>query len=154
MKHNAYLMHFLLHASDLVEDKLRRRLNELDLHPRQARVLDALSRMEPASQVELARAFDVTAASMSTMTARLMAAGLISREVDPDQARSNVLRLTPQGAELLDTIHQAWRTIDDEIADLIGAEDAVTLAAITRKLRDKLGGTAPGMKQAKTTSSS
>ncbi|WP_180955931.1 MarR family winged helix-turn-helix transcriptional regulator [Monaibacterium marinum] len=147
-------MHFLLHASDLVEDKLRRRLNELDLHPRQARVLDALSRMEPTSQVELARAFDVTAASMSTMTVRLMAAGLITRQVDPDQARSNVLRLTPQGTELLDTIHQAWRSIDDEIAELIGPEDAATLAALTRKLRNSLGGSAPGMKQAKTASNS
>nr|WP_306267431.1 MarR family transcriptional regulator [Pararhizobium sp. IMCC3301] len=144
MKTDASLLHFLLHSADLVEEHLRRRLTRIELRPRQARVLDALARMEPASQVSLARAFDVTPASMSTMTTRLIEAGFITREIDPSEARSNLLRLTDRGRGLLSEIHTAWREIDAMIAEQIGAEKAADLGSLTRDLRDGLGGHAPG----------
>ncbi|MCC6769802.1 MAG: MarR family transcriptional regulator, partial [Gemmatimonadaceae bacterium] len=100
MRTKTFTLHSLLHAAVLVEGCLRRRLVELDLPPRQARVLDALGRMGTASQVALAREMDVTPASMSTMTARLIDAGLVAREDDPDEARSNLLRLTVHGHSL------------------------------------------------------
>ena len=139
-----YTLHHLLHSADLVEDALRQRLARIDLRPRQARIIDALARMEPASQVTLARAFDITPASMSTMTTRLIEAGFVTREVDPEEARSNLLRLTPRGRGLLSEIHLAWRDIDRMIAKRIGAEEANTLSRLTRALRDGLGGRVPG----------
>ncbi|OSP54229.1 hypothetical protein BV911_13840 [Pseudoruegeria sp. SK021] len=137
-------MHLLLHAADLIEDRLRQSLSAIGMRPRQARILDALDRMGSASQADLARAFDITPASMSTMTARLIEAGLISREVHPSEARSNVLRLSAHGRGLLSEIHAVWRDVDLLIDDTIGAENARTLAALTRSLRDGLGGYAPG----------
>ena len=137
-------MHFLLHSADLVEDALRRRLSQIGVSPRQARVIDALSRMEPASQVALAREFGLGAAAMSTMTARLIEAGYVSREVDPEEARANLLRLTDEGRSLLSDIHAAWRDIDGVITDAIGAGPAAELAGHARALRDALGGRTPG----------
>ena len=139
-----FQLHLLLHSADLVENELRRRLALIDVRPRQARILDALSRMEPASQIGVARAFNLTPASMSTMTARLIDAGFIKREIDPSEARSNLLRLTDRGRSKLSDIHKAWREVDAIIADTIGAENAVTLAKLTRELRDGLGGNVPG----------
>ena len=107
--------------------------------------------MEPASQVSLAREFGITPASMSTMTVRLIEAGFISREPDPDEARSNLLRLTPRGRGLLSDIHAAWGDIDALIAERIGSENAATLARMTRALRDSLGGRVPGAPDAETT---
>ena len=138
-------MHYLLHSAALLEEQLRERLARIGVKPRQARIIDALSRMEPASQIALARAFDITPASMSTMTVRLIEAGYISREPHPEEARSNVLRLTERGRGLLSEIHAAWRDMDALIADRIGAKDADTLASLTRTLRDGLGGRAPGV---------
>lgn len=100
--------------------------------------------MEPTSQIALAQAFDITPASMSTMTVRLIEAGYISREPHPDEARSKVLRLTERGRELLSEIHAAWRDMDALIAEQIGEKDADTLAILTRTLRDGLGGRVPG----------
>ncbi|MBM2576352.1 MarR family transcriptional regulator [Jannaschia sp. Os4] len=134
----------LLHAADLVDDRLRERLGALGLRPRQARVLAALSRMEPISQVRLAREFDVTPASMSTMTARLIDGGFVAREVDPAEARAHLLRLTDRGRGLVDDIHAAWRDVDRLIEERIGAEEAARLTAAARALRDALGGRAPG----------
>ena len=61
----SYKFHLLLHSADLIEDYLRIKLSPLDLTPRQARVLKALNRLGPVAQVELARSFGITAASMS-----------------------------------------------------------------------------------------
>lgn len=134
----------MLHSANLIEDELRRRLGQIGMRLRQARILDALSRMEPVSQIGIARAFNLTPASMSTMTARLIEANLIAREVDPAEARSNLLRLTERGRSKLSDIHRVWHEVDALIIDKIGEEQAETLAALTRTLRDRLGGCAPG----------
>lgn len=144
MKDESFNLHCLLHSAALVEERLRERLAEIGVRPRQARIIDALSRMEPASQVALAREFAITPASMSTMTVRLSEAGFISREAHPDEARSNVLRLTERGRSLLSDIHAAWRDMDALIADQIGPTEAEALARLTRILRDSLGGRVPG----------
>ncbi|MCK0138788.1 MarR family winged helix-turn-helix transcriptional regulator [Aliiroseovarius sp. F47248L] len=150
MQTDSFKLHYLLHSATLLEDHLRMRLAALSIHPRQARVIDALSRMEPASQVQLARAFGTKPASMSTMTARLIDAGFITREIDPKEARAHVLRLTDRGRGLLANIHTAWRDIDRLIEDRIGADSAAQLANLTRDLRDSLGGRVPGAVPAST----
>lgn len=137
-------LHLLLHSANLVEERLRQRLANESISPRQARVIDALDRMGSVSQVALAREFGITPASMSTMTARLITAGIITRKTDPAEARSNILQLTKRGQELLSLVHAAWGDIDNLIEDTIGAKNAASLAMLTRKLRDQLGGTAPG----------
>ncbi|WP_205961592.1 MarR family winged helix-turn-helix transcriptional regulator [Pararhodobacter oceanensis] len=144
MTTDSFSLHFLLHAASLIEDHLRDSLATIGIRPRQARIIDALSKMEPASQVSLARAFGITPASMSTMTVRLIEAGFVSREADPAEARSNLLRLTPRGRGLLGDIHTVWREIDALIAAQLGVQDAAELTRITRDLRDSLGGHAPG----------
>lgn len=144
MKSKSFDLHCLLHSAALLEERLRERLAEIGVRPRQARIIDALSRMEPASQVALAREFGITPASMSTMTVRLIEAGFISREAHPDEARSNVLRLTERGRSLLSNIHAAWRDVDALVAEQIGPTEAEELARLTRILRDSLGGRVPG----------
>ncbi|WP_405402717.1 MarR family winged helix-turn-helix transcriptional regulator [Paracoccus sp. Ld10] len=144
MKRKRFALHFILHAADLLDDSLRHRLAVVGVRPRQARIIDALARMEPASQIALAREFGITPASMSTMTARLIEAGHVMREVNPNEARAHLLRLTESGRGLLAEIHAAWRDIDQLIEDTIGAQGAAELTEHTRALRDGLGGHAPG----------
>lgn len=147
MNNAPFLFHTLLHAGDLVEDQLRRRLAVHNLHPRQARILDALSLLGEASQADLAREFNVTAASMSTMTTRLISAGFISRTPDPEEARSNILQLTDRGKDILNDVYQAWQEIDELIAARIGPDKAIALQELTLELRDALGGRGPGRKR-------
>lgn len=141
---DSFILHYALHSATLVEEQLRHRMDALGIRHKQARVIDALARMEPTSQVALAREFDVTPASMSTMTVRLIEAGYVSRTAHPDEARSNVLRLTEKGHGLLEAIHGVWNEMGAMIVDQLGPEDAETYARLARKLRDKLGGHVPG----------
>lgn len=146
MQTRKFTLHPLLHSAHLVEDRLRQRLAQVGLLPKQARVVDGLARMGKTSQVSLAREFGVSPASMSTMTARLIAAGYISREIDPDEARSNLLDLTDKGRRLLDQIHEAWADIDTLILELLGTESTQDLQKVTLALRDALGGRVPAHK--------
>ena len=141
-----YKLHLLLHSADLIDEQLRIELAALGIKPRQARVLSSLNRLKTASQVELAREFNVTPASMSTMTSRLIAAGYISRKPDPEAPRSNQLKLTRKGDALVSDIRATWAKIDTVIEDAIGLKKAQELAQLTEELRDALGGWVPGTK--------
>lgn len=139
-----FRFHLLLHSAHLLEERLRTRLAQHGVKPRQARVLDALGRMGEASQIKLAREFAVTAASMSTMTSRLVAAGLIQKRPDPEQHRSNLLTLSKRGRGLLNLIYREWREVDREVEAAIGHRQAQRLGALTFDLRNALGGRTPG----------
>ncbi|MBU2936460.1 MULTISPECIES: MarR family winged helix-turn-helix transcriptional regulator [Pacificibacter] len=143
MQTESFNFHLLLHSANLVGEQLRQKLADIGVSQSQARVLDALARMGAVSQVTLVREFGITPASMSTMTARLIEAGYISRMVDPAEARSNIVELTPKGRDLLADIYAAWQEIDTLIKDTMGAEDASQLADLTRSLLERLGGKAP-----------
>lgn len=139
-----YRFHSLLHASHLLDERLRENLLPLDIRPRQARVLDALERMGSASQVELTREFGITAGSMSTMVSRLEKRGLIQRSRHPDERRSDVLSLSDAGRSQLEAIHRNWEAMDACIDTAIGQEKAQLLAELTAELRQALGGRIPG----------
>lgn len=140
--------HGLLHSAALIETILRQELAPLGVHPRQAHVLEAMGRMGPVSQGELASAFGVSSASMSTMTDRLLAAGYITRATDPASRRQNVLELTGKGRTLLAGIGEAWTAVDDTIRAVLGS-DSAAFFDLARRLRDGLGGTIPGSKRSR-----
>ena len=75
-----------------------------------------------------------------------------TREVDSDETRSNILRLTEHGRGVLSGIHEAWGDIVAIIAVQVGAEKATQLEALTLDLRDTLGSNAPGRPRASKTS--
>ncbi|CUH67418.1 DNA-binding transcriptional repressor MarR [Thalassovita gelatinovora] len=145
MQTDQHDFHGLLHSADLIEAELRRKLAPLNIQPRQARVLDAMGRMGAVSQSDLASQFGVTSASMSTMTDRLLAAGYITRAIDPASRRRHVLELTGKGHALLAGIVDAWSDVDAAIQSVLGS-DAATFFDLARRLRDGFGGTIPGTK--------
>jgi len=147
MQVDEHNFHGLLHSANLIEAELRQRLAPLGIHPRQARILEAMERMGAVSQSDLKTAFGVTSAAMSTMTDRLLAAGYITRTTDPASRRQNVLELTDEGRALLAGIGEVWSAIDDIIRTALG-QDAAAFFDLAHRLRDGLGGTVPGTGQA------
>lgn len=139
-----YNFHLLLHSAALVEERLRVKLKPFGIGTKQARVLGALECMGEVSQVDLAREFELTAASMSTMTNRLLKAGLIERKVDEQELRRNILKLSSQGNSLLKAIYREWNEMDKLIVKTIGVENSKSLFDLSLKLRNGLGGFRPG----------
>jgi DNA-binding MarR family transcriptional regulator len=66
---------------------------------------------------ELAKALSLTTGGISNVVQRLENAGLVVREVDPADARSRWVRLTPEGLKLSDrAVRQAGRAQADALA--------------------------------------
>lgn len=143
MQPKEHNFHGLTHSATLIEDELRRKLAPLGLLPKQARVLMAMHHMAPVSQADLAHAFAITPASMSTMTDRLIANGYITRNPDPATRRRNLLELTKAGHAKLGTISGVWDDVDATIRDILGPEDAQLFFDLARRLRNGLGGRPP-----------
>lgn len=141
--------HLLFHSTHLLEDQLRELLRPLGVHPGQARVLHALGRLKEASQRHLASEFNVTPASMSQMTKRLIKNGFIELRNDPQDKRSAILSLTDKGWQLRDEVVAVWQRLDQVVINAIGAENANILFAQSRALRDAMGGRAPMTKHEK-----
>lgn len=143
MTQNRPQFHLLLHASHLLEERLRNTLSRLEVPPAQARMIDAISKAGECSQGVLAREFHISPASMSSMTRRLVANGTITRREDLSDARNKLLSLTPKGRALMKEISLAWQSMDALIVDAVGAQTADALFSGGKALRDALGGRAP-----------
>ncbi len=138
--------HPLLHSTHLIEERLRDLLKPLGIHGGQARCLHALDHMGEASQRMLAAEFNVSAASMSEMTKRLINNGFIEIRDNPDDKRASILSLSEKGHDLLQQVYDIWMEIDQIIINAIGGERAEQLFADSFALRNALGGKAPGRK--------
>lgn len=138
------LFHALLHSADLLERRLTERLAPLGVRPRQARVLVAIDVIGPASQTILAREFDLTKGSMSTMIDRLLALGLVQREKSETDRRGDVVTLSPAGARMVLDIRRVWEDIDSMIEEMLGSEKQQLLVELSSELKTALGGKIPG----------
>ncbi|MEP3848057.1 MAG: MarR family winged helix-turn-helix transcriptional regulator [Paracoccaceae bacterium] len=144
MTNKPYKLQPLIHVARLLEDRLRVELAPIGIGPRKARVMNVLHLMGAASQAELVREFDISAASMSTMTSRLEAGGFITRTIDGKGPHRIQLKLTQKGTALISEIHAAWRKVDRVIDEAIGEDTAHSLATWAGELRNALGGQVAG----------
>jgi DNA-binding MarR family transcriptional regulator len=100
-------------------------------------VLAALRRAgEPFAMAPsaLARLVMLTAAGMTNRVDRLVAAGLVEREPDPDDRRSVVVRLTPEGRTLVDGAVTDHVANEARLLEPLSERERETLDRLVRKL--------------------
>ena len=100
-------------------------------------VLAALRRAgEPFAMAPsaLARLVMLTAAGMTNRVDRLVAAGLVEREPDPDDRRSVVVRLTPEGRALVDAAVTDHVANEARLLEPLSERERETLDRLVRKL--------------------
>ncbi|MEO0979656.1 MAG: MarR family winged helix-turn-helix transcriptional regulator [Pseudomonadota bacterium] len=140
-------LHPVLHSATLLEKRVEILLRQTGVRHRQALILDALSRIGPTSQGHLAKQFDVSAGSMSSMTERLVALGFITQSTNPENRRSDILDLTPDGRAVLEKVRIVWQEATALITSALGDTRAETFTALATRLRDTLGGSKPEKEQ-------
>ena len=98
MEEETRLMLRMLSAVRLYFEKARGEMGgEIGAQPRQAPVLGVLARGGEMSQAEVARALNVTAATVAVSAARLEKLGYVARRVNEGNRRANVIGLTEAG---------------------------------------------------------
>jgi DNA-binding MarR family transcriptional regulator len=81
------------------------------------------------------------AGSPSRIVEALVSRGLLERNIDPDDRRSTLLRLTPDGAALVPDLRSVETAIDAATSDVLDADEK---SAVASALRTFLVGTATG----------
>jgi len=93
--------------------------------------LDSVAQHGALTPRELAIREQVQPPTMTRLIADLQASGLISRRVDPDDRRQQILEVTPTGTELLASANAAkLRWLSTHLAELTEEERTTLCAAI------------------------
>lgn len=124
----AWAKKYFLASRALMESVLR----PYDLGNTQWYVLYRLSSRRPVSQRELTRELEVERATLSAVIAALVRKGLIEQAPDPEDQRQKLLRITPAGLKL-------WNSLPDPMALIaevaFGGVDPADIETMNRVLR-------------------
>lgn len=104
---------------------------ELDLTMPQFKTLYVVALQGPLTVNALAEALGVTQSTVSHLVDRLENGGLVERVGDSGDRRRTFVRLSPEGAELFETLQRGRR---EYIRELLRRLDLADLAALVRGL--------------------
>jgi MarR family transcriptional regulator, temperature-dependent positive regulator of motility len=90
---------------------------------RQFTVLAAVDAHDGKSQTELVKLTGIDRSTLADMVARLMAQGLVQRRRTKEDARTNAVRLTPQGKKLLKTAQTGAEDVDKNLLAMFATGD-------------------------------
>ena len=121
-----------------VTDKLHRlegeNLAQYDLTPAQFGVLAHLLGNEGITQQTLSERLFVTKGNVCGLIGRLEERGLVERNVDPEDRRSNRLHLTPTGRELAKRVVPANEQFISDYMSTLALGEQEMLRALLRRL--------------------
>lgn len=124
-------------AAAFLDAGLARTFARFDLTREGFDVLAALRRSPPSHRLtptELYQALMRTSGAMTNRLRRLEAAGLVRRVADPDDGRSILAELTPQGRALVDEVALVHLANERDLLGALTQAEQDTLAALLRKL--------------------
>ena len=122
----------------LMRENFNQKVQTLGMTLAQARVLAHLSRNEGISQVALSAILDVQPITLLRQIDRLEKAGLLRRQVHPNDRRMQQLYLTSQAQPLLDKIFAADNDAQVQLLAGIDAAAFDQLIAALTKIRANL----------------
>ena len=100
----------------------------------QVRALVMLDDAEQVTAGQLAKAADLTPASVTALLDQLEQQGMVERRRDPSDRRVVVVSLTPSGRELLAEKRVRWRSRWEEAMEGFSDADLTAAAAVMRAM--------------------
>lgn len=88
------------------QELLCQKAQDLTISPQQFHLLKVVLRNDGINQKELAKKLKITPATLSVRMKRVEKAGLLIREVDINDKRNFVLKLTKKGEDLINNSHE------------------------------------------------
>jgi DNA-binding MarR family transcriptional regulator len=117
-------------ASRQLSVYLETRIGEQGLSPSEGHVLSYLRGYGPAPVGELVRVFGIKQSTLTSMLDRLEQAGLVRRELNPDDRRSFLVHLSDAGAALTKRTNRILEKLEDEIRGRVSARDVKGFQAV------------------------
>jgi DNA-binding MarR family transcriptional regulator len=119
--------HLLKRAVQFSVHRYNEEVGKSGLTHRQFTVLAAVDSNDGKSQTELVKITGIDRSTLADMVARLMAQGLVQRRRTKEDARTNSVRLTPQGKKMLKTAQSGAEDVDKQLLAMFPVADRKTL---------------------------
>ena len=113
---------------------VRMREAELDITPVQFAALDAIHAQPGIDQASVAALIAYDRATIGGVIDRLVAKGLVSRDVSPTDRRARVLRLSGQGEDVYRALVAQVGRVQDDILAGLDAGEREQFIALARKI--------------------
>ncbi|MYM56929.1 MarR family winged helix-turn-helix transcriptional regulator [Thalassovita mangrovi] len=109
----------------------------------QWRFLGTLARKGAMRQVALGEAIKASPMTVSDVAERLVAAGLIRRDTDPDDSRAKIVALTESGERKTEIMRDISAAVFADAFDGVSEADLEALQRALPRIIENLGGTLP-----------
>ncbi|MEO1200530.1 MAG: MarR family transcriptional regulator [Pseudomonadota bacterium] len=132
------LGYLLNRCGALMAARFERELSAFDVTLAQWGALLVISSAKGASPSQIAAGIGIDRGATTRLIARMEAKGLITREDDKDDARSVVLRLTPQAEALMPQLIARSRKVNQDALARLDPESAGMLLPSLSQLLERL----------------
>jgi DNA-binding MarR family transcriptional regulator len=133
-----YLFYNLNHVSALYQDGMDRALRKLGIDQASWRVLSLLNDDRTNRVGEIARLGMMKIATLSRRLERMVADGLVLREMGSDDRRTVHVRLTPAGREKLNHARRVSAELFDKAVGGITGDELAATIRVLKHMRENL----------------
>jgi MarR family transcriptional regulator, organic hydroperoxide resistance regulator len=103
---------------------------ELGVSPVEGHLLTYLRSYTPAPIGELVRVFGIKQSTLTSMLDRLEESGFIRREINREDRRSFLIRISEEGLELAERLNRCLETLEEEIRRRVSPRDVKGFHAV------------------------
>ncbi len=128
----------LLDITRILRSQFERKVQEaaLGITPSEARTLTNIARFGPLNQNELSDLTGFGAMSAARVLKNLEAAGLVSRNTDPNDRRAKLVQVTQKAAPLLTALKDVGDEVDAVTRGDMSNEDWTSLQSMLQTVRE------------------
>ncbi|NOH97398.1 MarR family transcriptional regulator [Vibrio sp. 99-70-13A1] len=113
---------------------------DLDIAPMHVRVLKIISKKPQCTAIDIAHFLDRDKAQVTRLLSSLFKQELIVKEPNPEDKRSQCLRITPQGQEIMEKISGVDKTIFKKMTNDITHDDLEAFERVSKAMARNLSG--------------
>jgi len=124
----------LMHATNVVSEKMHRHLLTHKLSISQFGVIEALYHLGPLCQKEIGGKILKTSGNITLVIDNLEKRGLVTREKDPADRRRMTVKITKSGYELIEKIFPVHSKIAQKVFSVLEPKAQLSLSKILKKL--------------------
>lgn len=131
---NKRIIHQLISFAIKHRKIMQNYLDETGVYQAQHRLLMEISHNQNASQTDIARSMDVSAATIAVSLKKLEKGGYIHKEMDEGDNRFNQITITEKGNQVVERSKQIFEETDRRVFEGLTEEEKVTLSLLLQKL--------------------
>jgi len=117
---------------------LQNYLDETGVYHAQRRLLMEIAHCSNVSQIDIARAMDVSAATVAVSLKKLEKGGYINKEIDEGDNRLHQITITEKGQKVVEQSKQIFELTDRKVLEGFTDEEKSTLYSLLQKLNANL----------------